>query len=100
MNTAPDTAASEGGLRLLTILEALCGFAASGASNSELATAAKTSAPNVTRAMRTLIAKGWARKGDDGRFYPTTRFLRLALAALADVQRVETRLADLKGALA
>jgi len=96
MSAAPDSA-SEGGLRLLTILEALCGYTASGATNSELAAAAETSAPNITRAMRTLIAKGWARKSEEtGRFHPAPQFTRLAFRVMADFDRMETRWRDMK----
>jgi len=94
--TSTDTDASEGGLRLLTVLEALCGYAAGGAANSELAQAAQTSAPNISRAMRTLTAKGWARKGEDGRFFPTPQFTRLTFAVLDDFARAEQQLHDLK----
>lgn len=88
---------SEGGLRLLTTLEVLTGYAASGATNTELAQAVKTSAPNITRAMAVLIAKGWARKAEDsGRFYPTAQFTRLAFRVTADFDRAESRLRDLK----
>ena len=95
MSAEPD-AVSEGGLRLLTVLEALCSYAASGATNSELAGQARTSAPNITRAMRTLTAKGWARKGEGGRFFPTPQFTRLTFAVLDDFARAEQQLHDIK----
>jgi len=95
-------------LRTLDVLEALCGFAARGASNGDLAAAVHTSAPNITRAMTQLVAKGWARKDENhGRFYPTPHFSRLAFRVMADfdslVQSVEdarqsmTGLPDLRG---
>lgn len=88
---------SEGGLRLLSLLEALCGYAANGATNSDLAQAVKTSPPNVTRSMSVLIAKGWARKSEDtGRFYPTSQFTRLSFRVLDDFERLESRISDTK----
>ena len=82
-------------LRTLDVLEALCGYAASGATNSDLAKAANTSAPNITRCMAQLIEKGWARKSEDtGRFYPTPAFTRLTFRVTADLDRVQTRLDD------
>ena len=82
-------------LRTLDVLEALCGYAATGATNGELAKAASTTAPNITRAMALLIAKGWARKSEDnGRFYPTPAFTRLTFRVTADLDRVQTRLDD------
>ncbi len=82
-------------LRTLDVLEALCGFAATGATNSELARAARTSAPNITRDMAQLIAKGWARKSEEtGRFYPTAAFARLAFVVTADLDRAQQRLSE------
>ena len=82
-------------LRTLDVLEVLCGYAASGATNSELAKATHTSAPNITRAMALLIAKGWARKSEEtGRFHPTPAFTRLTFRVTADLDRVQTRLDD------
>lgn len=83
--------------RSLDVLEVLCGYAVSGASNSELARAAQTSAPNVTRAMAQLIEKGWARKGEDnGRFYPTAAFTQLSFRVLADLERTQQWLDDVR----
>jgi len=82
-------------LRTLDVLEALCGFAASGASNGDLAAAVKTSPSNITRAMAQLIAKGWARKSEEsGRFFPTPGFTRLTFRVTADLDRDQVRQAD------
>lgn len=87
-------------LRTLDLLEALCGYAVSGATNGELAKAADTSPSNVTRCMAQLIAKGWARKSEDtGRFYPSAAFTRLTFRVTADLDRLQTRLDDQKRAL-
>lgn len=86
----------KGALLVLDVLEALAGYAATGAKNSELAEQVLTTAPNITRAMALLIAKGWARKSDNGRFYPTAAFTRLSFRVLADFDRLETRIADSK----
>lgn len=87
-------------LRTLDVLEALCGFAARGASNAELAAAAKTSPPNVTRAMAQLIKKGWARKDDEtGRFFPQPDFTRLAFRVMADFDALIRRHEDRRRAL-
>lgn len=89
----------KGALLVLNVLEALTGYAASGAKNIELAAVLKTSAPNITRTLGILIVKGWARKDDNGRFYPTTTFTRLAFRVLGDFERLETRLSDAKRAM-
>lgn len=82
-------------LRTLDVLEVLCGYAASGATNSELAKAASTSAPNITKVMAHLIAKGWAVKdADSGRFFPAPAFTRLVFRVDADFERAQGRLAD------
>ena len=86
----------KGALLVLDLLEALSGYAANGAKNGELAELMRTSAPNVTRLMAILITKGWARKDDNGRFYPTPAFTRLSFRVLADFERLDTRVSDLK----
>lgn len=87
-------------LRVLDLLEALAGYAATGATNKDLAEEARTSAPNVTRAMASLIAKGWARKDEsNGRFYPTAQFTRLAFRVEADFDRAQDRLKDRRHAM-
>ena len=84
---------------MLTVLEALTGFAATGAKNSDLVALVKTSAPNITRVLAILTTKGWARKSDNGRFYPTPAFTRLAFRVLSDFERLETQAADTKRAM-
>jgi DNA-binding IclR family transcriptional regulator len=80
--------------RVLDVLEALCGFAATGAANQDLAEAVKTSPSNTTRALAVLVAKGWARKAENGRFFPAPAFTRLTFRVLADFQRAEQQLQD------
>lgn len=93
--SAPDV--SEGGLRLLSLAEVLCGYAANGVTNADLALAVKTSAPNVTRGMAVLIAKGWARKDDStGRFFPTSAFTRMCFRVTDDFDRLQRRVEDLR----
>lgn len=87
---------NKGAMLVLNLLEALTGFAANGARNTDLTALVQTSAPNVTRTMSILIAKGWARKAENGRFYPTPGFTQLAFRVLADFDRLETRVSDTK----
>ena len=54
MNAAKDDE-KKGSLLVLDVLEALAGYAATGAKNSELAELTKTTAPNITRAMALLV---------------------------------------------
>ena len=82
-------------LRTLDVLEALTGYAASGATNAELAHAARTSPADISRITQLLISKGWARKSEDtGRFYPTAQFTRLTFRVAADFDRVQAQLED------
>jgi len=87
---------NKGAMLVLNLLEALTGFAATGARNTDLTELLKTSAPNITRTMAILIAKGWARKSDNGRFFLTPAFTQLTFRVLADFDRLETRVADAK----
>ena len=93
MSAKPDD--NKGGMLVLNVLEALTGFAASGAKNGDLAQLVGTSAPNITRVLAVIAAKGWARKSEvDGRFYPTAAFTRLSFRVAADFDSLETRIAD------
>jgi DNA-binding IclR family transcriptional regulator len=98
---ATDTTDSKGVGLVLDVLEALCGFAATGATNTDLAQAVKTSPPQITRAMAKLIDKGWVRKNaENGRFYPRPEMAQATyLRVMADFSRAENRMADLKRAL-
>lgn len=97
MSAKPDD--NKGAMLVLNVLEALTGFAASGAKNGDLAQLVGTSAPNITRVLAVITAKGWARKAENGRFYPTAAFTRLSFRVLADFERLETRIADTKRAM-
>lgn len=88
---------SESGRRLLRLARALCGYAANGATNADLARAVQTSAPNVTRTMAVLIAEGWARKDEgSGRFYPTSIFTRMTFAVTDDLNKLQSSVDDLR----
>lgn len=93
--SAPDV--SESGRRLLRLARVLCGYAASGATNLDLARAVQTSPTNVTRAMAVLIAEGWGRKDEGtGRFYPTPMFTRMAFAVTDDLNKLQSSVDDLR----
>jgi DNA-binding IclR family transcriptional regulator len=87
---------NKGTLLVLNVLEALCGFAAQGARNADLVALVGKSAPYISRSLDVLTAKGWARKDENGRYYPTPAFTRMAFAVLGDFSRVQTRLDDTK----
>ncbi|MFS4550041.1 IclR family transcriptional regulator [Comamonas resistens] len=100
MNTNSEDKSSSLVLRVLNVLEVLTGFAATGASNKDLADALRTTPSHITRAVQCLIAKGWARKSEEnGRFYPTAAFTRLSFRVQADFDRAQDRLADTRRAM-
>ena len=80
--------------RTLDVLEVLSGYAATGASNADLAQAAQTTPADISRITQLLIGKGWARKSDNSRFYPTPQFTRMCFRVLADFDRLQQRIAD------
>ena len=81
--------------RTLDVLEVLCGYAATGATNADLAHAAHTTPADISRITKLLIGKGWARKSEDtGRFYPTPQFTRMCFRVLADFDRLQQRIDD------
>jgi len=97
MTAAAPASVTQSALPVLVAVEALAGFAASGATNRDLAESMKVSPPTVTRCMATLIHQGWARKDESsGRFYPTTHFARIVFRISADMDRAESRLQDLR----
>ena len=100
MSTTPTDNTTRAALPVLDVLQALCGYAITGASNKDLAEATRLAPPAMTRACATLVAQGWCRKSEEtGRFYPTHQFTRLAFRVLDDIQRAEQRLQDQRQAL-
>lgn len=94
------TQPSDTALRTLSVLEALCGFAATGASNADLTAATQLNPSAITRATASLITQGWCRKDEaTGRFFPTARFARLAVRMADDFERAQRRMDDLRHAL-
>ena len=93
MSTTP--AATKSAQPVLLVMEALCGYAMTGATNKDLAEACKTSAVAITRATQTLIAFGWCRKSEETeRFYPTAKFTRLTFQVSDSFDKAQRRLDD------
>ena len=89
------SATTKSALTVLAVMEALTGFAMTGASNKDLAEACKTTAVVITRATQTLIAFGWCRKSEETeRFYPTARFSRLSFKISDSFDKAQRRLDD------
>ena len=93
MSSTP--AATKSAQPVLLVMEALCGYAMTGATNKDLAEACRTSAVAITRATQTLIAFGWCRKSEETeRFYPTARFSRLSFKISDSFDKAQRRLDD------
>ena len=83
--------------KVLDLLDALSGHAVNGASNSALAKGLGLTPSTVTVLMRSLIGKGWARKDDaTGHFHPTPMMGRVFGRVLADIDKAERQISDLK----
>jgi DNA-binding IclR family transcriptional regulator len=83
--------------KVLDLLDALSGCAVNGASNGALAKGLELSPSTITTLMKTVIGKGWARKDDvTGLFHPTPRMARVFGRVLADLDKAEANIRDLK----
>jgi DNA-binding IclR family transcriptional regulator len=83
--------------KVLDIVEALSGYAASGVSHTSLAKGTGFDAAFVTRTTQTLIDKGWARKDEtNGLFYPTPRMGQIFGRVLASFDQAERSLSDMR----
>lgn len=83
--------------KALDVIDALAGCAVQGASNGALAKGLGLSPSTVTVTMKTLIDKGWARKDETtGLFHPTARMGQVFGRVLADIDKAEQKLAEIK----
>lgn len=81
----------------LDLIEALSGCAVNGASNGALAKGLGLTPSTVCVLMQMLIGKGWARKDDTtGLFHPTPMMGRVFGRVLADIDKAERHITDLK----
>lgn len=87
---------SKAGARILRVLAALKGHSLTGLSNGDIAAATGESAPNVTRALATLVAEGYAVKLDSGRYAHSIRMLQIAQAHHDHIHRMTERAAEMQ----
>ena len=84
-------------IKVLEVLDALSGYAVTGVSNTALSKQLNLTASTITRAMGVLIEKGWARKDETtGHFHPTPRMGRVFGRVLADLDRAEQTIAEVR----
>jgi DNA-binding IclR family transcriptional regulator len=84
-------------LKVLDVLDALSAYTVSGVSNTALSRQLNLSASAVTRAINVLEEKGWARKDEiTGHFHPTPRMGRVFGRVLADLDRAEQAISEVR----
>lgn len=84
-------------VKVLEVLDALSGYAVKGVSNTALSRQLNMNPSMITRAMAVLIDQGWARKDEvTGHFHPTPRMGRVFGRVLADLDRAEQSLAEIR----
>lgn len=84
----------KGTLLVLDVLEVLTGFPVRGARNIDIANTLQISPVAVTRAVKILEKKGWARVGEAGSIYPTAQFTRMTFKVSADFTSEKQRIED------
>jgi len=78
--------------RVLAIVFRLAGHEIEGIAPSELATAVRTSASNITRDLANLREAGFAEPLDSGRWRLTPRVVQISLAASTAFAKAQDRL--------
>lgn len=85
---------NKGAMLVLNTLDVLSNHPIKGIRNIDLAAAVNASSVQIVRAVNVLEKKGWARKSEDGRIYPTSHFTRLAANVMREFSRAERQLKD------
>jgi DNA-binding IclR family transcriptional regulator len=82
--------------KVLAVLDVLLGHFAHGLTPGDLVKATGLSASNITRAVATLEAAGFAERiPETGRLRPSTRLARAAVAILNSLEAAKTRLDEI-----
>lgn len=82
--------------RVLRVWQALKGQSATGLSNSDICKMLGESAPNVTRALITLMEEGLVEKNQNGRFSHSVKTLQIATAHQEHIARLRQRIDQLE----
>ncbi len=83
--------------KVLVLVDALAGCVVNGASNGSLAKSLGLTPSTVCVLMKTIIDRGWARKDENtGLFHPTAKMGQVFGRVLADIDKAEQKLAEIK----
>lgn len=82
--------------KVLKVLKALRGHGLQGASNRELAKALDESPSQITRALQTLVAEGFAKKDENDLYTLGTSIIQIAKTHFAEVERAKARIAEIE----
>lgn len=82
-------------LKVLMVWEALKGHTLTGLSNAELVALTRQSAPNVSRALNTLVEGGYVTRYDSGRYAHSIKTLQIAQAHANHMAAFATRSAEI-----
>lgn len=88
---------NNGQQRLLNVIRTLAGNEFEGLTVSAIANAIDVAAPHVVRDLENLLMAGFAEKDPvSGNWRLGPKFVQIAIAHFDHVQRVETRISDMK----
>jgi len=91
------TGVIDAAVKVLGVLDVLWDHMAEGLSTSQVASAARTTPSQATRALQTLEAAGYAERiTTTGRWRPAVRIARHATAIHRSIDRLDTRNAELR----
>jgi DNA-binding IclR family transcriptional regulator len=97
MTDSKTTGINASALQVFKVLDVLMRHFAHGLTPGDLIKATGISGPNITRYVATLEAAGYAERiPETGRIRPSVRMAQFALSVLADVERAQERLTEIK----
>ncbi|MCR4529887.1 MULTISPECIES: helix-turn-helix domain-containing protein [Acinetobacter] len=80
--------------KVLKVLKALTGHSLAGVTNQELAKQLDEPPAQITRALQTLVAEGFAQQLDDGTYALGNRFIAIAHAHSQEIEKAQGRLSE------
>lgn len=90
----------ESAAKVLRVFKAMRGHSFTGVSNIELATSLGISAPQVTRAINTLVSEGLVTRLENGRYAHSVLTLQIAQAHAEHTARLTARISEVNQRIA